>query len=117
MNAIAFDTLQFTKRLTRAGATPQLAEATAEAFKEASGQAELATKRDIKQLEGQIDRKVERLEAKIDQLESRIDAGLSEARSEMRLGLTETKNDMIKWVVGLTFAQIALLLGILIKIS
>nr|VFK06693.1 MAG: Protein of unknown function (DUF1640) [Candidatus Kentron sp. LPFa]VFK65453.1 MAG: Protein of unknown function (DUF1640) [Candidatus Kentron sp. UNK]VFK72404.1 MAG: Protein of unknown function (DUF1640) [Candidatus Kentron sp. UNK] len=106
MNAIAFDTLQFTKRLTRAGATPQLAEATAEAFKEASGQAQLATKRDIEQLEG-----------KIDQLESRIDARLSETKSEMQLGLTETKNDMIKWVVGLTFAQIALLLGILIKIS
>nr|VFK36784.1 MAG: hypothetical protein BECKSD772F_GA0070984_100534 [Candidatus Kentron sp. SD]VFK40406.1 MAG: hypothetical protein BECKSD772E_GA0070983_100634 [Candidatus Kentron sp. SD]VFK78341.1 MAG: hypothetical protein BECKSD772D_GA0070982_101218 [Candidatus Kentron sp. SD] len=110
MNAIAFDTLQFTKRLTRAGATPQLAEATAEAFKEASGQAQLATKRDI------------------DQLESRIDAGLSETKSEMQLGfaevnrkidagLAETKNDMIKWVVGLTFAQIALLLGILIKIT
>ena len=106
MNAIAFNTLQFTKRLTRAGATPQLAEATAEAFKEASGQAQLATKRDIEQLEG-----------KIDQLESRIDARLSETKSEMQLGLTETKNDMIKWVVGLTFAQIALLLGILIKIS
>nr|VFK06690.1 MAG: hypothetical protein BECKLPF1236B_GA0070989_10028 [Candidatus Kentron sp. LPFa] len=121
MNAIAFDTLQFTTRLTRAGATPQLAEATAEAFKEASGQAQLATKRDIEQLEGKIDRNVERLEAK-------IDAGLSETKSEMQLGfaevnrkidagLVETKNDMIKWVVGLTFAQIALLLGILIKIT
>nr|VFK65455.1 MAG: Protein of unknown function (DUF1640) [Candidatus Kentron sp. UNK]VFK72406.1 MAG: Protein of unknown function (DUF1640) [Candidatus Kentron sp. UNK] len=99
MNAITFDTLQFTKRLTQAGATPQLAEATAEAFKEASGQAELATKRDIEQLEGKIDRNVERLEAKIN------------------AGLAETKNDIIKWVVGLTFAQIALLLGILIKIT
>nr|VFK12000.1 MAG: Protein of unknown function (DUF1640) [Candidatus Kentron sp. LPFa]VFK28012.1 MAG: Protein of unknown function (DUF1640) [Candidatus Kentron sp. LPFa] len=139
MNAIAFDTLQFTKRLTRVGATPQLAQATAEAFKEASGQAQLATKRDIEQLEGKIDRNVERLEAKIDRLESRIDAGLAnvgkgtgvelaeangrmdigfaELNNKIEVGFAEFKNDIIKWLVGLTFAQIALSLGILIKIS
>ncbi|MBT8421464.1 MAG: hypothetical protein KJO08_11480 [Gammaproteobacteria bacterium] len=93
MTAITFDTLQFTKRLTQAGATPQLAEATAEAFKEASGQAELAIKRDI-----------ERLETRIERLESKMGTGLAEA-----------KNEMIKWGAGLAFAQIALLLGILIS--
>nr|VFK46264.1 MAG: hypothetical protein BECKTC1821D_GA0114238_102929 [Candidatus Kentron sp. TC]VFK58895.1 MAG: hypothetical protein BECKTC1821F_GA0114240_102729 [Candidatus Kentron sp. TC] len=66
MCAITFDTLQFSKRLAQAGATPQLAEATAEAFKGASGQAELATKRNIEQLEEKIDRNIERLEEKIE---------------------------------------------------
>nr|VFK00818.1 MAG: hypothetical protein BECKH772B_GA0070898_102062 [Candidatus Kentron sp. H]VFK01867.1 MAG: hypothetical protein BECKH772A_GA0070896_102452 [Candidatus Kentron sp. H]VFK05220.1 MAG: hypothetical protein BECKH772C_GA0070978_102482 [Candidatus Kentron sp. H] len=48
---VTFDTLKFTKRLTRAGASPELAEATAEAFKEASGKAELVTKIDLRELE------------------------------------------------------------------
>ncbi|VFM96069.1 MAG: hypothetical protein BECKG1743D_GA0114223_101412 [Candidatus Kentron sp. G] len=99
MTAIAFNTLQFTRRLTQAGASRQLAEATAEAFKDACGEAELATKRDIERLEAKI-------EAKIDRLESRMDVGLA-----------ETKNEMIKWGVGLAVAQIALLLGILIKLT
>nr|VFK47697.1 MAG: hypothetical protein BECKTC1821E_GA0114239_10917 [Candidatus Kentron sp. TC]VFK50421.1 MAG: hypothetical protein BECKTC1821D_GA0114238_11037 [Candidatus Kentron sp. TC] len=49
--SITFDTLRFTKRLTQAGAFPELAEAIAEAFKEASGEAEVATKSDIRALE------------------------------------------------------------------
>nr|VFJ47512.1 MAG: hypothetical protein BECKFW1821A_GA0114235_101641 [Candidatus Kentron sp. FW]VFJ67949.1 MAG: hypothetical protein BECKFW1821B_GA0114236_113710 [Candidatus Kentron sp. FW] len=51
MSAIAFDTLKFTKRLVQAGASQELAEATAEAFKEASGEAEVATKSDLREMD------------------------------------------------------------------
>nr|VFK00573.1 MAG: hypothetical protein BECKLFY1418A_GA0070994_11198 [Candidatus Kentron sp. LFY] len=51
MSAIIFDTLKFTKRLMGAGASPELAEATAEAFKDASGEANLVTKTDLDELE------------------------------------------------------------------
>lgn len=51
MSAITFDTLKFSKRLTQAGASPELAEATAEAFRDASGEAELANKADLRELE------------------------------------------------------------------
>lgn len=51
MSAIIFDTLKFTKRLMEAGASPELAEATAEAFKDASGEANLVTKTDLDGLE------------------------------------------------------------------
>nr|VFJ77385.1 MAG: hypothetical protein BECKFW1821C_GA0114237_11224 [Candidatus Kentron sp. FW] len=54
MSAIAFDTLKFTKRLVQAGASQEPAEATAEAFKEASGEAELATKGDLRETEHRI---------------------------------------------------------------
>jgi hypothetical protein len=47
MTAITFDTLKFTKKLEKAGLPPEQAEA----FKEASGEAEVATKRDIGHLE------------------------------------------------------------------
>lgn len=54
MSAITFDTLKFTKTLEKAGVPVAQAEAIAEAFKDASGEAEVATKRDIEKLEGKI---------------------------------------------------------------
>ncbi|MGZ8163707.1 MAG: DUF1640 domain-containing protein [Methylobacter sp.] len=54
MTVITFDTLKFTKKLEKAGLPPEQAEATAEAFKEASGEAEVATKRDVEHLEVKI---------------------------------------------------------------
>lgn len=54
MSAVTFDTLKFTKTLEKAGVPVAQAEAIAEAFKDASGEAEVATKRDIEKLEGKI---------------------------------------------------------------
>ncbi len=54
MSTITFDTLKFTKTLEKAGVPAAQAEAIAEAFKDASGEAEVATKRDIEKLEGKI---------------------------------------------------------------
>jgi len=54
MSAITFDTLKFSKTLEKAGVPAAQAEAFAEAFKDASGEAEVATKRDIEKLEGKI---------------------------------------------------------------
>lgn len=45
MSTITFDTLKFSKTLEKAGVPVAQAEAIAEAFKDASGEAEVATKR------------------------------------------------------------------------
>jgi len=50
MTAITFDTLRFARKLKESGLPEQQAEAIAEAFKEAQGEAELATKRDIEDI-------------------------------------------------------------------
>jgi hypothetical protein len=50
MATLIFDTLKFVHRLRDAG----IPENQAEAFKEASGEAEIATKRDIERVEGQL---------------------------------------------------------------
>ena len=47
MSAITFDTLKFTKTLEKAGVPSTQAEAFAEAFKDASGDAEIATRKDV----------------------------------------------------------------------
>lgn len=47
MATTTFDTLKFTKTLEKAGLPPAQAEAFAEAFREASGEADLVTKKDL----------------------------------------------------------------------
>lgn len=54
MATITFDTLKFAKKLEKAGLPQEQAEAIAEAFKEASAGAEVATKRDVEHLEIKI---------------------------------------------------------------
>jgi len=55
MASITFDTLKFVRRLKDSGIPEAQAEAVAEAFKEASGEAELATRQDIERLELRMD--------------------------------------------------------------
>ncbi|MBF0309350.1 MAG: DUF1640 domain-containing protein [Magnetococcales bacterium] len=51
MNTITFDTLKFTRTLRNAGIAESQAEAIAQALREAQGEAELATKADLRELE------------------------------------------------------------------
>ncbi|MGQ0591991.1 MAG: hypothetical protein ACT4QB_04875 [Gammaproteobacteria bacterium] len=60
MNAIAFDTLKFAKRLKEAGFTEQQAEALAAAEAEFIEQ-NLATKRDIADLKRELEVKIEQI--------------------------------------------------------
>lgn len=54
MATITFDTHQFIQTLQEAGFDAKQAEAVSRAFKNASNEADLATKRDIERLESQI---------------------------------------------------------------
>jgi len=87
MGAMTFDTLKFAKKLESSGLPISQAEAIAEAFKDASGEAELATKQDVKELD-----------------------------MALRGHIAEMKYDLIKWIVGLSLAQIAILIGIFTKL-
>jgi hypothetical protein len=54
MAAVMFDTHKFVCRLKESGFEEKQAEGIAEAFKDASGEAELATKRDVEQIRAEI---------------------------------------------------------------
>lgn len=54
MATITFDTLKFVEKLKAAGIPELQARAEAEALQEALGTAEVATKRDIERVEGQL---------------------------------------------------------------
>ncbi len=65
MSAITFDTHKFIRKLEEAGFDPRQAEAVADAFREAQGEAELATKRDIERLEAKLDTRFERQDGEL----------------------------------------------------
>ena len=79
MTTITFDTLQFVRRLKAAGVPEAQAEAFAEAFMEAQSQADLATKRDLMELE-----------------------------MRLRTDLASVKSEIIKWVAGMLLLQAGL---------
>jgi hypothetical protein len=89
MATATFDTLKFANKLKQAGVPDKQAEAEAEALAEALAVnlRDLVTKDDLQR-----------------------------AVEQLRREMAELKADMIKWMVGLSFAQIALLVGILLKL-
>lgn len=54
MTAITFDTLRYAERLEQAGISREQAKAFAEAQRESMGEAELATKADLREMEQRI---------------------------------------------------------------
>jgi hypothetical protein len=87
MATITFDTLRFVTRLKESGLSETQALAITEAFKEAHGEAEVATKVDIRELELKF-----------------------EAR------MSETKAELVRWIVAAGFLQTALIAALLIKL-
>jgi hypothetical protein len=87
MATITFDTLKFVTRLKESGLSESQAVAITEAFKEAHGEAEVATKSDIRELELKF-----------------------EAR------MSETKAELVRWIVGAGFLQTALIAALFMKL-
>ncbi len=86
MNAIAFDTLKFAKRLKEAGFTEQQAEALADAEAEFIEQ-NLATKRDIADIKRDIKELEVKLEVKIEQIRSDLARDMKDLEYRMTIKL------------------------------
>ena len=65
MAAVMFDTHKFVRTLKESGFEEKQAEGIAEAFKDASGEAELVTKRDLKELEFKLEARFEQLKGEL----------------------------------------------------
>ncbi len=72
MTTITFDTHKFVRKLKNAGVPESQAEAFSEAFKEAQGEAELATQHDIKDVRRDIDDLRRDIDARLIQMEQRL---------------------------------------------
>ncbi|MFM8988736.1 MAG: hypothetical protein ACKOUS_03535 [Alphaproteobacteria bacterium] len=94
MPAAAFDTLRLARRLQGLGLPPGQADGLAEAFADTMV-TELATKSDIAELRAEFRLECERL----------------------RTDIAASRADIIRWVVPLILAQMALTVGVLLRVA
>ncbi len=110
MNAIPFDTLKLANRLKAVGFTDDQAETIVEIQREASNETlqqavhdfhldDVATKRDMKELETAMRHEIELL------------------RADTARQIAESKADLTRWIIGAGFLQTTLIIGVLLKIA
>jgi phage I-like protein len=105
MSVTTLDTHELVKDLKSAGFTDEQAEAVTRAVKQAQqiDLSDLATKADVFALKGDVSA----LGARLDNMDTRMANFVTKAE------LADTRTDVIKWVVGIAFAQVAAILAIL----
>jgi len=110
MNTLTFDTHEFVKKLKDVGFSEEQAEAITDLQKTTVSNTleqarhdyeldDLATKRDLKELELKIDSRIREIELKVAK------------------DIAESKADLIRWVVGVGLLQITIIAGLLLKIA
>jgi DNA-binding transcriptional MerR regulator len=77
MTTVTFDTHEFIKRLEAKGFQTEQAEGVTEALKEALTVAEIATKRDLKDVEAALKRDIRELDNKIEALRLEVKAEIA----------------------------------------
>lgn len=117
MNAIPFDTLQFANRLKSVGFSDEQAQALTELQRSATDSTleqarhdyhldDVATKRDLKEIETALRHDIEML---------RAETGRQIAETGRQIA--ETKADLTRWIIGAGFLQTSLIIGVLLKIA
>ena len=121
MNAIPFDTLHFANRLKAVGFTDEQAEVITELQRTATDSTleqarhdyhldDVATKRDMKELETALKHDIETLEVN---LRREIEV----LRADTGRMIAMSKADLTRWIVGAGFLQTTLIIGVLLKIT
>jgi len=110
MTTITFDTHEFIKELKNAGFSEQQAEVITKLQKTAISTTleqakhdyqldDLATKRDLKELE------------------LKVDAGIRELELKVAKDIAESKAELVRWVVGVGVLQMTLIVGLMLKLT
>ncbi len=103
MSAVAFDTLKLARKLRdTAHMSAEQAEGIADALAEAMSGAELATKRDLADVQRD-------LKSDIEQVELRLNASIVSVKAE----LAEAKTDILRWMFATVIGQAALIVTVL----
>ena len=118
MEAIAFDTHRFVKRLTESGFTEKQAETLAEEHV-ALLNANLATKADIAAVRADVEALREETKAGIETLRqetkadiARVEAGMEALRHETSATIEAVKADLVKWLFGALIGQGGLIVAL-----
>jgi prophage DNA circulation protein len=127
MTATAFDTLKLSRRLEAAGMSLPQATSVAEALAETMV-VDPASRSDIQSLEAEIrlarqesrfetDKLRQEMHAEIGKLRQEMHTELAKLRGELAAGLAAVKVDLLRWIVPLILAQMAMTLGLFVRLS
>src|SRR5450759_779995 len=108
MTALAFDTHEFVKRLKGAGFSEEQAEVLTDLQKTTALNKldDLATKRDLKELETALKRDIKELELTVSLEFKQVDVKIA-----------ETKAELIRWVVAVGLLQITIIAGLIFRLT
>ncbi|MBM3521380.1 MAG: hypothetical protein FJX57_00355 [Alphaproteobacteria bacterium] len=120
MTTAAFDTLKLSRRLEAAG----LSQAQATGFAEALSDVmitELATKADLRTLEVATKADFRALEISLRgdmrELRLEINKDMERMRGDLRTEIASSKGDILRWIVPLMLAHMALTVGTLLRVT
>lgn len=134
MTATAFDTLKLSRRLEAAGMSVPQATSVAEALAETMV-VEHASRSDVQKLEAEfrlarqetrneIDKLRQEVHAEIGKLRQEMYAEIGKLRQEMQTELAKLRTematlkfDLLRWIVPLILAQMAMTLGLFVRLS
>ena len=145
MTAIAFDTMKLVRRLEAAGMDQPQATGVAEALAETMV-VEPATRADLQHLDARLTGEIAALRSDMQRLDARLTgeiatlrmdmqrldsrltgeiAGLrsdmqvefAKVRGEMQAGFASVKVEMLRWILPLFLAQMAMIIGVLVRLQ
>ena len=127
---IPFDTLAYAKKLESHGILPEHAEGHAQVLAEVlegnfptrqeTGIVVTELSQEINALRKDMDAGFasvrKDMDAGFDAADKKMDAGFAAVRSEMKVAIADTKSELIKWMVGIAFSQLAITVPIIFTI-
>ena len=127
MTAIAFDTMKLVRRLEAAGMDQPQATGVAEALAETMV-VEPATRTDLQHLDARLTGEIAALRSDMQRLDARLTgeiAGLrsdmqvefAKVRGEMQAGFASVKVELLRWILPLFLAQMAMIIGVLVRLQ
>ena len=138
MTAIAFDTMKLVRRLEAAGMDQPQATGVAEALAETMV-VEPATRADLQHLDARLTGEIAALRTDMQRLDARLTgeiAGLrsdmqvefakvrgemqaefAKVRGEMQAGFASVKVELLRWILPLFLAQMAMIIGVLVRLQ
>ena len=127
MTAIAFDTMKLVRRLEAAGMDQPQATGVAEALAETMV-VEPATRADLQHLDARLTGEIAALRSDMQRLDARLTGEITGLRSdmqvefakvrgEMQAGFASAKVELLRWILPLFLAQMALIIGVLVRLQ
>ena len=105
MTTVAFETMKLARRLEAAGMNQPQATGVAEALAETMV-VEPATRADLQSLDARLSGEISALRVEVEKL-----------RGEMQVGLAAVKLEMLRWLLPLFLAQMAMIVGVLVRLQ